>query len=134
MTEAQGDESLQLRELAVEQGWNLVYSRKMTGPEDDGTPDFMTRWFVERKPTEIVKAKLFEGDAGAPFFFWVSSESDIATVLQEVANYLESPNPDDLGIQRANRVRERYKDVKLAGVSPTGRRIWMVSSDEPLEG
>ena len=142
MTEAQGDESLRLKKIAEAKGWNLAYSRKMTGPEVEDDINLsidermarMTQMFAARIPTDTVKAKLFEGDDGAPFFFWLSSESDVATVLQEITDYLESPNPDDPGIQRAKSVRDRYKDVEMVGVNPEGRRIWIVSSDEPLEG
>lgn len=92
----ESDESLQLRKTATEKGWRVVFLVKSQDAEGCVPPG-------------IVKAHLYEGDASGPFFFWASSESDVVTVLQEVSNYLEAPDADDLGIQRAERIHEYHR-------------------------
>lgn len=113
----ESDESLRLKETAAEKGWNLVYLLKSQDSEGCVPPG-------------IVKAKLYEGDAGAPFFFWLSSESEVATVLQEVAGYLESLDPEDPGIQRAEAGREAWKDIQEIAVRAGEARLWLSSSEE----
>lgn len=92
----ESDESLQLMKTVAEKGWNLVCLLKSQDSEGCVLPG-------------IVKAHLYKGDASGPFFFWTSSESDVVTVLAEVSNYLELPDSDDPGIQRAERIHQYHR-------------------------
>ena len=107
-----GDEGRRLAKAAAEKGWRLDYLRR-TFP---------------CVPAGIVKAQLYKGDVGGPFFFWVSSESDVATVLREVTDYLTLPSPDDPGIRRAAQIHQYHKENEQSTARAL-TEIGMVKSD-----
>ena len=85
------DEVRRLQAIALERGLQLWYSREWGNiiTSDPNKPDFR---ISSGQLTGRVRAVLYKGPvATREFILWESSESDAVTVLQEVADHLESP-------------------------------------------
>ena len=84
------DKVRELQAIALEKGLELWYSREWSNiiTSDPNEPPFR---IVSGRLTGRVRVVLYKGPvATREFILWESSEADVVTVLQEVADYLEA--------------------------------------------